>query len=133
MKNSTARFFGGKKNIAKRFYPFWSCSFVSGKYTLKKDMGYCSLWERWARLHLQDVLWHGVEDVEQGLELEVLQVHRLQWRWLEEVARREVELGLWCRRLLRPRTRERCVQHLFRFGLVLIGSVGSVSYPTYVG
>lgn len=61
---------------------------------------------------LQHVLWHSVEDVEQGLQLEVLQVHRFQRRRLEVVARREGELGFWCRRLLCPRTRERCVQNL---------------------
>lgn len=62
--------------------------------------------------HLQDVLRHCVEDVEQGLQLEAFQVYRLERRWLKVVASGEAEMRLWCCRLLRPWTCERCVQDL---------------------
>lgn len=59
--------------------------------------------------YLVQILRHGVEDVEKCLELEVLEMHRLQGRRTEVVAPGETELGLWCRGLFRPRARERRV------------------------
>lgn len=64
------------------------------------------------RIHLQRVLGHVIEDIEQRLQLELGQVTRLQGRGLHVITIREDEVRLAATRVLHARVSEGGVQHL---------------------